>query len=57
MVFLIIIGLFAYFILPFWLVMWLCYEVYDVDLDPGIIGWGTVILEFAFFAQIIYWIR
>ncbi len=51
-----VIGIFAYFLLPFGLVMWVCYEKYDVDIDPILIGWGMVLLELALFVQILYWI-
>lgn len=61
MIFLKIIGIIAYFLLPLIFVMWLCYEKidiykYGVRIDPAFIVWGMILLEFAFFCQILYWL-
>jgi hypothetical protein len=54
MVFITIIAVIAYFVLPLWGVMWFCYEKHNIKADPFAVGIAVVVLEFALFCQIIY---
>mgnify|MGYP003437056967 FL=1 len=56
MVFLLIIAFFVYFLVPFGIITWLCYDVYEIDVDPTITGSVIIILELALFVQICFWI-
>lgn len=54
MVFLAIIGTFIFFVLPFWVIMFLLYDVYKIDIDPYIIGPIIIIFEFAVYCEILF---
>ena len=60
MILLAILGIAAYFILPLMLVMWLLerndYMLFGWDADIYLVGWGTVFVELALGAQILYWV-
>ena len=60
MILLAMLGIAAYFILPLMLVMWLLerndYKIFRWDADVQLVGWGTVLVELAFAAQILYWV-
>ena len=48
MLFLTIIAIILYFLIPILVVVWL-FEKYESDLCPEIYTWGTFIIEIAFF--------
>jgi len=56
MIFIWIVGIAAYFIVPAWIVMELIYR-YDLKADLGIATAITVLIEFAFFCQMVYWME
>ena len=56
MIFLALLGIAAYFILPILLVTWLLFKKFDVNLDPAIVCWGMFFVEFAFAIQIAFWV-
>ena len=55
MIFLTSIGLLAYFILPILFTIWLC-DKFNFNIDAFLLVFVVLFLEFAFLAQIIYWI-
>ena len=55
MIFLAIIGVVAYFTLLLLFSLWLCYSVFDMDIEPEPIVCVTLILEIALFVQILAW--
>ena len=59
MILLIILGVALYFILPLIIVMWLLkkndYMIFGWDADIPLVGWGVVLIEFAFLMQILSW--
>jgi hypothetical protein len=54
MLFLSIIAVFLCFIIPLMVVAWL-FDKYKSDICPEIYMWGTFMLEFVFFLQILRW--
>lgn len=56
MIFLIIISILAYFVVPVWIALWLI-EKYNVDFDLMLAAWIVAAIEFAGFCQFIYWME
>jgi hypothetical protein len=59
MILLIILGIASYFLLPLLIVMWLLekndYMIFGWSANVPLVGWGFVLVEFAFFVQILSW--
>jgi hypothetical protein len=54
MIFLIIILIAAYFVVPVWIAVWLINK-YNIDFDIMLTAWIIVLIEFAGACQFIYW--
>jgi hypothetical protein len=55
MIFLTLVGLLAYYILPILFTIWLC-DKFDFDIDVVYLILVVLFLECAFLLQVIYWI-